>query len=169
MRFAIREARLADVDAICRAHAASWQDSYRGILPGDVIDRADVGHRAMSRRRLLADPELLTLVAYDTTHGDIVGLCDAGPARRPGRWAGEIYALYLVAHAKRYGLGSDLFDATCRWLRASNTRSLVIWVLDNNPHAHRFYEAMGGRVAARIQSAIAGFPIVERAYVWDAI
>ena len=48
-------------------------------------------------------------------------------------------------------------------------RSLVIWVLDNNHHAHRFYEAMGGRPDARIPSSIAGYPIIERAYVWDQL
>jgi GNAT superfamily N-acetyltransferase len=168
MRFAIRRAELADAEAICRAHAESWQDSYRGILPGDVIARAGVG-RVASRLRLLGDPRLLTLVAYDVTYGDIVGLCDAGDARRPGRWDGEIYALYLVRHAKRHGLGTELFDGACAWLRATGRRALVIWVLDNNPPAHRFYEAIGGRAEMRIHSAIAGVPIVERAYVWDAI
>jgi GNAT superfamily N-acetyltransferase len=169
VRFAIRQAKLGDAAAICRAHVTSWQDSYRGILPGDVIERADVGNRVSSRQRLLGDPDLLTLVAYDVTHGDIVGLCDAGRARRGVRWDGEIYALYLVNHAKRHGLGSELFDASCAWLRAHDWRSLIIWVLDNNPNAHAFYEALGGREAGRIRSSIAGFPIIERAYVWDRI
>jgi GNAT superfamily N-acetyltransferase len=169
VRFAIREAKATDVEAIARAHVASWQDSYRGILPDNVIDRVDVGQRAASRRRMLADPRTLTLVAYDVTHHDIVGLCDAGPARRAGRWAGEIYALYLVHHAKRHGLGRELFDATSAWLRANGMPSLVIWVLDNNLHARRFYEAMGGRAEARYPSTIAGFPIVELSYVWDRL
>ena len=169
MRFAIREAKVADAAAIARAHVASWQDSYRGILPGNVIDRVDVGQRTESRLRMLADPRTFTLVAYDLTHGDIVGLCDAGPARRPGRWSGEIYALYLVHHAKRHGLGRELFDATNTWLRANGMRSLVIWVLDNNHHARRFYDAMGGREDALMPSTIAGFPIVELSYVWDRL
>jgi GNAT superfamily N-acetyltransferase len=169
MRFAVRPARHDDVDAICRAHVTSWEDSYRGILPGDVIDRADLGHRAASRRRILGDPALLTLVAYDVSHGDVVGLCDAGESRRPGRWDGEIYALYLVHHAKRHGLGTAMFEGACTWLRGTGRRSLVIWVLDNNPPAHHFYEAMGGRAEMRIRSSIAGFPIIERAYVWDRI
>ena len=160
---------MADADAIARAHVASWQDSYRGILPGNVIDRIDVGQRTASRRRLLADPNMLTLVAYDVTHGDIVGLCDAGRARRPGRWSGEIYALYLVHHAKRHGLGRELFDAASSWLRANGMPSLVIWVLSNNHHARRFYEAMGGRVDRQVRSSIAGFPIVELSYVWDRL
>ena len=27
----------------------------------------------------------------------------------------------------------------------SEMRSMIVWVLDNNHHARRFYEAMGGR------------------------
>lgn len=169
MRFGIREARLGDTDAIARAHVASWQDSYRGILPAYVIDRIDIGQRADSRRRMLLDPDTVTFVAYDLTHGDIVGLCDAGKARRARPGTGEIYALYLVHHAKRHGLGRELFEATSTWLRARGYRSLVIWVLDNNPHAHRFYEAMGGTADARVASTVGGHPIVELAYVWEKI
>jgi GNAT superfamily N-acetyltransferase len=167
-RFGIREARASDADAIARAHVTSWQDSYRGILPESVLDRIDVGQRAHSRRRILADRDLLVVVAHDLTHGDIVGLCDAGPSRRGPNGAGEIYALYLVHHAKRHGLGSEMFDLARSWLAARGMTSLVIWVLENNHPARRFYEAMGGVASHHLPSSIAGFPIVEIAYRWGA-
>ena len=47
--------------------------------------------------------------------------------------------------------------------------SLIIWVLEANIHARRFYEAMGGREGARVQSSVRGFPVVELSYVWDAL
>jgi GNAT superfamily N-acetyltransferase len=166
VRFAIREARLADADGIARAHTASWRTSYRGILPESVLAHIDVDQRAASWRRTLEDRSVLTLVAYDVTHHDIVGLCDAGPSRRnPGM--GEVYRMYLEHHARRHGLGREMFDRITEWLRTSGQRSLIIWVLDNNHHARRFYEAMGGRAARRVPSRIFGFPIVELSYVWD--
>jgi GNAT superfamily N-acetyltransferase len=168
VRFAIRPARLDDADGIARAHTESWRTSYRGILPDAVLARIDVDQRAASWRRTLQDGSMLTLVAYDVTHRDIVGLCDAGPSRRdPG--AGEVYRMYLEHHARRHGLGREMFEQVTQWLRSQSVRSLVIWVLDNNHHARRFYEAMGGRPGRRVPSSVSGFPVVELAYVWDSL
>jgi len=161
-RFAVREATLDDADGIARAHTDSWQTSYRGILPDTVLDRIDVGQRGETRRRILRDRSIYQLVAYDLTHGDIVGFCDAGPSRRHVPYAGELYAIYLVQHAKRYGLGQEMFERVQAWLVREAMRSMIVWVLDNNHHARGFYEAMGGRT-------VGGFPVVELSYVWDRL
>jgi GNAT superfamily N-acetyltransferase len=169
VRFAIRAATVADAEGIAHAHTASWRTSYRGILPDAVLDRIDVDQRAMSWRRVLADRSILTLVAYDTTHHDIVGFCDAGRTRGDSRYAAEVYRIYIEHHAKRHGLGREMFEQVTDWLRRQDLRSLVIWVLDNNHHARRFYEAMGGRAASRKPSNVSGFAVVELAYVWDRL
>lgn len=166
-RFAIREASADDASGIARASADSWRSSYRGLLPDVVLDRIDVVQRAEKRRQILRDKDVFQLVAYDVTHGDIVGFCDAGPSRRHVTSAGEIYAIYLVQHAKRHGLGSEMFERVRAWLRANGMPSMIVWVLDNNAHARKFYEAMGGRVGTRLQSTVGGFPVIEQAYVWE--
>ena len=168
-RFALREATLDDAEGIARAHTDSWQTSYRGILPDTVLDRIDVGQRAETRRRILRDRSIYQLVAYDVTHGDIVGFCDAGPSRRHVPYAGELYAIYIVQRAKRYGLGQEMFERVQAWLVRESMRSMIVWVLDNNHHARRFYEAMGGRMGSRLGSTVGGFPIVELSYVWDRL
>lgn len=166
-RFAVREAKLGDAAAIARAHTESWQTSYRGILPDTVLDRIDVGQRADSRRRILEDRSIFQLVAYDVTHGDIVGLCDAGPARRHMPYGCEIYALYMVHRAKRHGLGQEMFERVHRHFASQGIRSMVVWVLANNIHARGFYEAMGGKLGTSFPSRVGGFPVTEVAYVWD--
>lgn len=166
-RFAVREAKLGDAAAIAAAHTESWQTSYRGILPDTVLDRIDVGQRAESRRKIIEDRSIFQLVAYDVTHGDIVGFCDAGPARRHAPFGGEIYALYMIHRAKRHGLGQEMFERVQAHFSAINRRSLIIWVLENNHHARGFYEAMGGKLATRLPSRVGGFPVIELSYVWD--
>jgi GNAT superfamily N-acetyltransferase len=166
-RFAIRPARLDDAEAIARVHTRSWQESYRGILPDHLLDRLDVGQRTEMRRRILRDRSILQLVAYDTTHGDLVGFCDAGPARRHVPFAGEVYAIYLLHHAKRHGLGLGMFERVQSWLSARGMHSMIVWVLNNNHHARRFYEAAGGRLAAKLDTTVGGVPVVEQSYVWD--
>ena len=168
-RFAIREATERDAEGIARAHTASWQTSYRGILPDQILDRIDVGQRVETRRRILRDRTVFQLVAYDLTHGDIVGFCDAGPSRRHVPVAGELYAIYLVQHAKRHGLGQEMIERVQAWLVAREMRSMIVWVLDNNHHARRFYEAMGGQSGSRLHTRVGGFPVTELSYVWDRL
>ncbi|MCA9676714.1 MAG: GNAT family N-acetyltransferase [Kofleriaceae bacterium] len=169
-RFAIRAAEPADADGIARVLVRSWRASYRGILPLDgVLDRLDVGERASKWRRILRDDTCLHLVAYDTTHRDVIGFCEAGPRRRPGPWAGEVYAIYLEHYAKRHGLGRRFFGEVTAWLYARHMRSMIVWVLEDNHHARRFYEALGGRAAHQARSIVSGHPVIERAYVWDRL
>jgi GNAT superfamily N-acetyltransferase len=77
--------------------------------------------------------------------------------------------MYLEHHARRHGLGREMFEQVTAWLRGRELRSLIIWVLDNNLHARRFYEAMGGRAGRRMASSVSGFPVVELAYVWERL
>lgn len=173
MRFAIREARLADAPGIARVHEESWQVSYRGILPASVLARIDVGQRLASRERILRARAGLNLVAYDCSHGEIVGFCDAGRARgeaqAEAQFDGEVYAIYFAHHAKRHGLGTEMFERTRDWMEAQGMRTMIVWVLANNPHARRFYEAAGGRIDRAKQSRVGGFPVSEQAYVWDRL
>ena len=166
-RFAVREAVEGDAEGIARAHTESWQTSYRGILPDTVLDRIDVGQRAETRRKILRDTSIYQLVAYDITHGDVVGFCDAGPSRRHVPYPAEVYAIYMVQHAKRHGLGQAMFEHVQRWFTARGWTSMIVWVLENNHHARGFYEAMGGRVSTSLQSRVGGVPVTEVAYVWD--
>lgn len=167
MRFAIRPALPSDAEGIARAHRESWQVSYHGILPPTVLDLVDVGQRVATRRRMLADRSRLHLVAYDVTHGDVVGFCDGGPSRRAGPLRGEVYALYLLHHAKRHGLGTEMLERATRWFAGVGLPGMIIWVLESNHHARRFYEAMGGRLEERVRSSIGGYPVTEVAYVWE--
>lgn len=165
-RFAVRPATLSDAEEIARVQTASWQSSYRGILPDSILDTMDPVRRIGSRREILADSGALNLVAYDTTHGDLVGFANAGPSRKQGQLIGELYEIYILDRAKRYGLGRELFETVTDWCRSRHMATMIVWVLENNQHARRFYEAMGGTINGRTHSTVRGFGVVELAYLY---
>jgi GNAT superfamily N-acetyltransferase len=134
-----------------------------------LLDTIDVGQRVESRDRILRNPRVFCLVAYYVTHDDVVGFCDSGPSRRGRDGEAEVYAIYLIQRAKRFGLGREMLERSMLWLAGHDLRSLVIWVLATNHHARRFYESMGGRAAETIQTTVGGYPVTEQAYVWDRI
>jgi hypothetical protein len=73
----------------------------------------------------------------------------------------------MMHHAKRHGLGQQMFERTQAHFAAQGWRSMIIWVLENNHHARGFYEAMGGRRGTTFPSRVGGFPVTEVSYVWD--
>ncbi|HEY4181131.1 MAG TPA: GNAT family N-acetyltransferase [Kofleriaceae bacterium] len=163
-RFAVRRARVDDARAIADVQVASWRSSYRGILPDSILDSMNAELRVGARQGILRDAAAHNLVAYDTTHGDVVGFANASVSRRGGPRVGELFELYLVDRAKRYGLGRELFETVIEWSRAQQHARLDIWVLEGNQHARRFYAAMGGVVSAQTASRVRGFGVIELAY-----
>jgi hypothetical protein len=83
--------------------------------------------------------------------------------------AGELYAVYMVPHAKCYGLGQQMLERVQAWFVAQDMRSMIVWVLENNHHARRFYEAMGGKLGGKWSSSVGGFPVTELRYVWERL
>ena len=53
-------------------------------------------------------------------------------------------------------------------LRAVGCRSVMLWVLRDNP-SRWFYQRLGGRPAAREVIRVAGQPTEQLAFVWDPI
>lgn len=166
--FTIRRAEIDDADAIARVHVASWQTSYRGVLPDATLDGLDVGARAERWRKNLAEAASVTFVAC-AGDGRLLGFASVGPHRAGGAITGELYAIYLLAEAKRAGAGRALFAAATAWLRAQGWTSMLVWVLENNPPARAFYEAMGGVLDGRKDTVIDGRPFATVAYVWRAL
>lgn len=163
--FTVREATIADADATARVHTLSWQTSYRGILPAEVLDALDVNVRAEKRRARMENATGVYLVGCDAA-GEIVGFCDAGPSREPGEIRGEVYAIYLLDSAKRSGLGRALFDGAMTWLRDRSLLPVSVWVFEDNPGARRFYQAMGGQLEGRSNVTIGDDMYMEVSYVW---
>src|SRR6267378_5485470 len=54
-RMSIRRALAADAEAVGRIHVESWNVTYRGIMPDDVIARTDVAYRTQFWADRIAD------------------------------------------------------------------------------------------------------------------
>ena len=58
-------------------------------------------------------------------------------------------------------------SAMARELLARGYGSGMLWVLEGNDPARRFYQALGGRVIARREQRRDGFSAIGLAYAWD--
>ncbi len=140
----MRPAEVADAAAMGRVHVRAWQAAYRGAMPDDFLDGLDPEARQAGWARLLSfpDAETKTLVVEDDD-GAVVGFAHVGPSRQPADNEGELYAINLDPDAWGLGLGRQLLAAATDVLAERGHREVILWVLDSNTRARRFYEAAG--------------------------
>lgn len=162
----IRNAHPNDARAIAAVHVAAWRTTYRGIIPDAYLAALSVADRERRWAASLADTSGRTCAFVAEDDGHIVGFADGGP-RREGSpaYAGELYAIYLLASHQGRGLGRRLVAAVAAYLSALGMSSLLLWVLAENP-ACRFYESLGGIPVERKPITIGGVPLDEVAYAW---
>lgn len=56
---------------------------------------------------------------------------------------GELYAIYALPEAWGSGSGPALLRAVLEGLREDGFATAILWVLEDNPRARRFYEREG--------------------------
>mgnify|MGYP002400585019 CR=1 FL=1 len=166
----IREARCPDAAGIARVHVASWQSTYRRIVPDAYLDGLSVEERQRMWERGLCGAEGTTavFVAMHEDTGEIVGFAAGGPEQSGTDpvYPWELYAIYLLADRQQRGIGKRLAAALVERLWQRGARSLLLWVLAENLPARRFYEALGGAVVYERPIGIGGVDLPELAYGW---
>jgi GNAT superfamily N-acetyltransferase len=142
---AIRRAVEADAAAVAALHVRAWQWAYRGLLPDVYLDglREQVPQRENMWRRQLqgVPPDRPVWVAE--RGGEVIGFCNTSPARDDEEATAEVQALYLAPEVVGTGVGAALMRRALADLRERGYQAVVLWVLDTNSRARRFYEKGG--------------------------
>lgn len=147
----IRKASLDDANSIAAIHVASWKQAYRGILPDRLLDSLDADERASLWSIWLNTPGFQTFVADDD--GELLGftaLCPARPIAEPPENAIEITHLYVDARAQGQGVGARLLRKALA--TASESSSVLLWVLEENHKARIFYDHFGFKPEGAVHS-----------------
>lgn len=166
----IRPATPADARGIARVHVESWRTTYRSALPDDFLRNLSVDEREQIWGRSLVDPRPASFIAIaEDENGMIVGFSSCGKERSDdGVYDGEIYALYLLLEHQRMGIGRMLVDASVEWMISQGMKSMLIWVLRENP-SRNFYEALGGLPVGEKTITIGGVDLIDVAYGWKEL
>jgi GNAT superfamily N-acetyltransferase len=153
---AVRPAVAGDAAAVAAVQRAAWIAAYSGIVAADVIDRItapDEGARI--RQTFLTRPWQRMLVAVGD--GGVVGYASFGaeldvlgsPWPHPRSAAGsagstgELYALYVHPDRWSTGAGRVLMATVLQRLASAGYERAVLWVLEENDRARRFYARAG--------------------------
>lgn len=166
----IETASVDDAPGIAAVHLSSLRASHEPLLPDRaahlVVDAADVEGRARSWRSWIERSRVSTFVAR--VDGEVQGFSTLHPM--PGepsqRSTAELSALFVAESHWRHGLGRRLCERTLTEARERGFSEVVLWVLEVNDRARRFYELMGFRPdgETRVFLEVASGPLLELRY-----
>ncbi|MGH3646785.1 MAG: GNAT family N-acetyltransferase [Micromonosporaceae bacterium] len=149
----LRRPAYEDCAGVARAHVASWQVGYRGLMPADFLAAQDPEARTQQRRDSWHDPDYAHVRGFVAeVDGQIVGFVNYGPYRKSHDrgWAavdpnggGEVYALYVDPDHWGCGAGAELLDAAVTDLLQAAETPVRVWSLTGNERALRFYRRHG--------------------------
>ena len=139
----LRPAHPDDALAVARIHVRSWQAAYRNLLPDSYLDNLRPEDRAPHYDFATTDPaKPKTLVATEAS--TLLGFATTLPstsADLPGY--GELAALYVDPDHWHKGVGVALIAAARTQLQQQGFRNALLWILDGNLRADRFYRNDG--------------------------
>lgn len=165
MTRAVRPAVIADAADMARVHVETWSETYRGIMPDELLDAPDL----LDRRRQMwtqildeASPSTYTCAVAESD-GEIVGIAMSGPPEDTATAEDRhLYVLYAYRSVHGTGVGQDLLDAV-----VDPTATTALWVADPNPRAQAFYAKNGfiadGTVKADEYDGVREVRMVRRA------
>ncbi len=166
----IREARLEDAGAIAKVHVDSWRTTYLGIIPESYIARISYKKRKERWRKMLGDaPEKDRqhfIYVVENNHKQIIAFADGGIERNGDSiYQGELYAIYIMEAYQGQGIGRKLVKTLAEKLSQSGLKSMLVWVLEDNP-ACQFYQALGGEQVKQKKVEFEGVKLNEISYGW---
>jgi len=169
MNALVRRAAPEDAESIATVHIESWQTAYRGQLPDPYLDQLDLElvRRTEFWRMHIATPRPNTeiWVACGSAHAE--GFAALGPARDADpNSTGEVYAIYVQPRQWNQGLGRALFTHATNRLASLGFSTAILWVLESNARARRFYEIAGWSLdgATKLETLPGGIELREVSY-----
>ena len=142
--YSVRPAIARDAKAIAEIHVATWQATYRDLMPGDYLETMTVEKRQAYWREAIEYSEPQVLVAVD---GDqLVGFVGFDRSRDPKTRStvGEIWAIYVLPEHWGKGVGLALWDGARDGLKDEGCTQVTLWVLLGNERALQFCEHAAG-------------------------
>ena len=174
----IRDAELADAEAIARVRVDGWNRAYGEFIPERLPFSWTWEEQTADWRRELAarNDGKIHLVALEREEGEILAFASGGPPLgdnvivegNTDTYTAQVYSIYVRPGRYGGGIGTRLLGALERRLAEAGHANLHLWALELNPF-RRFYPQLGGSVVARGEWKVEGVTVYEQAYAWPDI
>lgn len=149
----VRAARASDAAGLARVQVASWQATFAGLVPDEVLSEltspAAEQQWAERWREAITKPPTSrhrVHVAYSPGDSVVAGFASAGPATDSDLWPGadgELYELHVLPELAGLGHGSRLLHAVADTLSSDGFHTASTWALSADERRLDFLESTG--------------------------
>ena len=152
MDWHVRPATADDADRLALVGAATFLETFAGVLEGQaILDHCARSHSAAAYREYLAAGASAWL--GETADGAPVGFALLGDADLPGSAADgsdvDLKRIYILSRVHGSGLGKTLMQAAIDEAGRRGARRLLLGVYADNGRAQAFYRRNGFAEIAR--------------------
>lgn len=143
MDIGIKRAGLDDAEVVGLLTSRSWQAGYRGIVPDEYLAGVTPELRAERFRAVLVQrPDVkFYFVLVDDIPAGVMNLHPCGDENAKG--CGEIGVFYFLPEYWGKGCAAPAMEFAIDRLKKRSFSVAVLWVLEKNARARRFYEKQG--------------------------
>jgi len=149
-------------------HIACWHSAYKGIIPDDYLANMskEIEQRTERTRKNLNEVTEDTSYYCAKFENKIIGFFIITKSRDEDKLqAGQITAIYLLCEFWNKGYGRQMMNCAIDALRNMGHREIIVWVLEENHRAKRFYEKCGFLPDGTKKEIEIGKSLIEIRYV----
>lgn len=145
----IRPATPQDAEAVSAVHLSARRQAYADLMSPQALAAMAEGvtPRMWAARLLLRDGWGLVAVEHSGgiggVVGNVIGFVYVSPSQEGLAGVGDLEALHVDPAHQGTGVGGQLHDAGLEILAKQGFSTYVLWVLEGNERAIRFYRKRG--------------------------
>lgn len=143
-KLVIRKVKYEDIEQIVDINIKEWKKVYKGIIDDDILNNLNREEKIKKWRKHYNIGNVI--VAEE--NGTILGYCryDDNAIYENTDIDSEIIAIYVDCDKLGNGIGRKLIEYVKNDLKNKDKTKMVIWCLEKNQNARKFYEKMGGNL-----------------------
>lgn len=165
----IRRVERKDLLEVAKIKVETWQQSYDGIINKKYLENMDYKKIAEKWSKNFNNENFLVVVENEK----ILGFCRYGDRGdefdRFREYDGEIYAIYISEKYAKKGIGKKLVASAMEDLKKQHKNKVIIWCLEQNIEAQKFYNRIGGNFLGKKQAKIGDELYKEVAYGYEIL
>ena len=140
----IRKAKYDDIETIVDINIKDWKKVYKGIIDDEILDNLDKNKKIEKMRKHYNTENIIIA----EKNKNILGYCryNDNAVYKNSNIDSEIIAIYVDYDNLGNGVGRKLVEYVMTDLKNKRKNKMIIWCLEKNKNARRFYEKMGGKL-----------------------
>ena len=165
MNISIKKAQLKDIETLSRIHSTSLIAAFGGLFPEEIVMQFfGFERRLKGFAKELEKGQPVNFLVYD--EDEAIGILSYGPSRHMevDDDTIEIWRVYFLPGYWGRGAAAIAMDLIMKKIQEAGYKKVILWVMEENLRARRFYEKSGFEKTMKIHDDELGRPTREIMY-----